>query len=471
MSAVTDRQLNSDAAWNPERRIISREPGEQTSRHDLQRSAPAPRVRCFVDVEFSRYLPRIERVDYVHNLEDDFDVIVAGTPAARTFAQLWSRCSNPAAPMIAFTDALRPRADVVLYNTNAADLATALTSVQDIARRVSCLPAIPVGLDRNGLLALALSYTRDCPIEARWQPNSPTVLEYPLLFGIDNARSVLEEMAEAGLLRRRFAERVHVCPSCQSSRLQAREVCVRCKSTFLSEEPLVHHYACAWQGTQSKFETGGGLVCPKCHKQLRHYGVDYDKPGVAITCMACGDTVAEPEVGFTCVDCNTYASAEHTNSLDWCHYDLLPDGVAILHAGQLPHAEVVERSTGGCSLRDFRLVVGRALPVARRHNRPLTAWRARIDIEDLRRQVGPRGAHQISQFVHELVLQRLREGDLVATLSDGVVVCLPETDRATAEQLAEQVTRHIKKTVRPQPTISIALTERDRIPALLEELR
>ena len=32
---------------------------------------------------------------------------------------------------------------------------------------------------------------------------------------------------------------------------------------------------------------GGDLVCPKCNRQLRHIGVDYEKPSKLFTCFNC----------------------------------------------------------------------------------------------------------------------------------------------------------------------------------------
>jgi len=432
--------------------------------------ATAQRPRCFVDRDFMRHLPRLDETDYVTDPQDDFDLIIAPNTSAHALPDLVAGCSNPAAPIIAFSNAMLPRADVVVRDSQAPTLAAAIRSVLPIAARVSALPPLPQGYERAGLLALELCYTRNCAIEARWHPNSPDLIEYPLLLGIDNPRSVLEEMADADLLRRRFCERLHACSQCGSSRLHAREVCVSCKSSNLQEEQLVHHYACAYQGTQRQFERASGYVCPKCRKQLRHYGVDYDKPGVVITCSNCGDTLAEPEVGFTCVDCGFYTAGDNAAHRDWHHYDLLADGIAALRSGRLPRHDDVETMIGGCSPREFRLFAARTLPIAQRHNRPFTIWRARFDVEDLKRQVGPRAVPQICQFVRDLVVHKLREGDLATALPAGIAVCLPETDRNHAEATVRQIMEYIGRNLQPHLKMSVELFEREQVAAVLEDL-
>jgi ribosomal protein S27E len=442
----------------------------QVLERDTRWLSSRERLRCFVDRDFIRQLPRLEEADYVADPEDDFDLIIAPNTSTQTLPELVARCSNPAAPMIAFSNSMLPRADVVVRDSQATTLLAAFRSVQPIVERVSALPPLPLGYERAGLLALELCYTRNCSIEARWQPNNPDLIEYPMLLGIDNPRAVLEEMADADLLRRRFCERLHMCARCGSSRLHAREVCGACKSSHLAEEPLVHHYACAFQGPQRLFEAASGYVCPKCRKQLRHYGVDYDKPGVVIACHSCGDTLAEPDVGFTCVDCSTYTGGDAAAQRDWHHYDLLADGVAAIRSGQLPRMDVAEGMPGGCPPREFRLFVARALAVARHHNRPFTAWRATFDVENLKTQIGPRGVPQVCQFVRDLVVHKLREGDIATALPAGIAVCLPETDRAQTEALVRQVMDYIAANLQPRLKISVELLDREQIGGMLEDL-
>ena len=36
------------------------------------------------------------------------------------------------------------------------------------------------------------------------------------------------------------------------------------------------------------------LICPKCHKKLRHIGVDYDRPAVVYTCNDCENSFTSP---------------------------------------------------------------------------------------------------------------------------------------------------------------------------------
>jgi len=427
------------------------------------------RIFCLLEDEQRRSLRSTARIEFVLDAESDFDFFIALTPSARDiFEAVLPRCGNPAAPLIAVTDAFGSRADAVVQQPTASAIAAAISSLTPLASRVRALPPILPGADRSGLLALSLAYTRNTAIEAGWQPCSSELVGYPLLFGVENARTVLEDLANGGLLRRRFHERLHVCSQCASSQLHVRESCINCHSSHLVEHALIHHYSCGFQAAQPAFEHRDGYVCPKCHKLLRHYGVDYDKPGFVTECQACGGTMAEPEVGFICLRCATYTAGDHADKRDWYHYELLADGLAALRAGALPHAEA--RLGTGYSLRDFRLLVAHALTVAERHQRPLTAWTMTIDTNALAQSVGQRGVVEICRFLFDLVRQDLGDSDIVAGLPTGVVACMSETGRTEAEAKIQWIRAQIGQSLKSKAELTFELFDREEIGSLLQSL-
>jgi hypothetical protein len=143
--------------------------------------------------------------------------------------------------------------------------------------------------------------------------------------GFQDTRSTIalaETLAEAGMLRRRFADRHSACPRCYSHRLVVREECPTCRSPNLSHAAFLHHFSCAHVGPEEAFRQGSALVCPKCQKQLRHYGKDYDKPGDALVCKQCGDTTTEPAIGFQCQDCDSHIDGDLIETADIHSYSL-----------------------------------------------------------------------------------------------------------------------------------------------------
>ncbi|WP_271898195.1 hypothetical protein [Candidatus Phyllobacterium onerii] len=154
------------------------------------------------------------------------------------------------------------------------------------------------------------------------QPNSPYYFGYKGFPNTASATMVAEALANKGWLERSFFDRYHKCAGCQSHRLTVREECPACQSPQLSEVDLIHHYSCAQLSPEATFRRGSALICPKCSKQLRHYGKDYDKPGRIQVCAQCKNTTSEPIIGFLCQDCGMHVGGDAASVSDVFSYSL-----------------------------------------------------------------------------------------------------------------------------------------------------
>jgi len=99
-------------------------------------------------------------------------------------------------------------------------------------------------------------------------------------------------------------DKVNICYDCHGSYLNFSECCTKCNSLDLKSEELVHHFRCAYVGPQSDFVKDEKLICPKCDHQLKHIGIDYDKPSEIHTCRSCNHSSQETKMKAKCVDCN-----------------------------------------------------------------------------------------------------------------------------------------------------------------------
>ncbi|MXN65832.1 hypothetical protein GR183_13035 [Stappia sp. GBMRC 2046] len=429
------------------------------------------KILCFAPERLAASLPTFGRLRFVTDRASHFDLIIAETEDdIGDFETFVAQSGNPAAPLIAFSQDFGERADFVLKDPSPNALVSAITSLLPIYARLVELPAIPRGVDRNGLLALSLAYTRERKIGAEWRPEHAEAIGYPLLRGMDNPRPVLERLADAGLLERQFCQRLHLCRHCNSSRIFAREVCISCRSSNLTESALVHHYACGTQASQTDFEQREGYVCPKCNKKLRHYGVDYDKPGAVFSCGCCGASMAEPDVGFTCSGCGGYTCGEESETRDWYHYSLLPDGLAALRAGKLPRTGFDDGQSGRLSLRDFKLITQSRLRDMRRHGRPMSVLKLDFDTADLEERIGRRGMLNVCAFALEIAVQDFHESDVTTSLPRGLAVCLADTDAAGAADVGEGIMAKLRAAVGVTMNIDTKVFEGEQIDGLLKEL-
>lgn len=330
-------------------------------------------------------------------------------------------------------------------------LAHAMAIAASVAARLDELPDLSRLPDTYALTALAVAYSRQKPISACWDFAYPEAVSYPVLVGFEQPRGLLEELASMGLLARQRFDSMHYCPSCHGSRLNVREECDECRSSDLSSSELVHHYRCAYQARVSQFQQNQLLICPKCHKQLRHYGVDYDKPATVSVCNTCGEESSEPVVGFLCTDCGQHSNAERVDTREWWHYSITPEGIAVLRRGVLPHlsleASIAQRPSG-YSLRDFVVLLRFQQALATRYKRPLVILSINItNAEAIEADSGTSGLAQVFALVVETLSQSLRQSDAVTAYGDTIYIMLPETDDTYTDQLAERLTTRMQEVV------------------------
>ena len=122
-------------------------------------------------------------------------------------------------------------------------------------------------------------------------------------------------------------EIAHSCPRCESIILLFRDACINCDSPHIDEEPLIHHFTCGFQSAESHYlATNEALLneyfCPKCHKPLRHFGVDYDKPGVIYFCNHCNESNSDTKTVLKCLKCNYMGKGEDSARVNILSYDL-----------------------------------------------------------------------------------------------------------------------------------------------------
>jgi ribosomal protein S27E len=91
-------------------------------------------------------------------------------------------------------------------------------------------------------------------------------------------------------------------------------------------EEVIHHFRCANVSPEHTYNFGGQLRCPKCHKILRHIGMDYDRPAVIHTCNICGNTFIEPKSQTLCTSCHELHDAEELIPQDVNVYEITSEG-------------------------------------------------------------------------------------------------------------------------------------------------
>ena len=219
-----------------------------------------------------------------------------------------------------------------------------------VAANVQDLIAVPNSIGETEfrkLLMVRHLYTRESEILAPTRNHQSSVgYTFPaaqILFKVKPGEEVafLEELEEAQLLTSKLIDKVNICPFCGHTQINFRELCPHCRSLNISEETTIHHFRCAYIGRESEFRQGINLTCPKCSRELRHIGVDYDKPSELMWCNDCNQNFSEPLLSCYCLACAKTFPPENTLIKRINEYKLSQDGIRAAEEGALPGSGLI----------------------------------------------------------------------------------------------------------------------------------
>lgn len=271
----------------------------------------------------------------LHEDASRFDaVLVREAAKPGDLGAVWTTKGLQVLPVIDLAGSLGHAADLDGSSLNFGETDQVIGLIADFHTRRARLHQDITYSDDLGTKILSRIYVKDAPLTPAYDPSAAGLIGYNLV--LDGALAAQEAALafNQGYLDREFFDRFHLCGSCGSSRLHVREECNTCRSADLSEEAYLHHFPCAYQGSESDFRQGDDLVCPKCRHELSHFGVDYDKPGSLMRCGSCGAVESEPQVGFVCLDCTAHMDTETADTRDVYAYKLLDRGIGYVETGR-----------------------------------------------------------------------------------------------------------------------------------------
>jgi len=405
------------------------------------------------------------RCRFVFSEEEVFEgVIVVNGHGGDEVEAIVHRSNNLLLPIANLSDAAIPFADYNGQGASRGRLEDAVDALMRICESVRQLPESIRLSDESEAIVLARIQTRDGILAPTYDANEGRLISYPAAGLIDEPWRHADQLAEAGFLSKHFFDRFHCCPSCGSSRLNVREECSACRSADLFEETTIHHFRCAHQAIERQFRQGEKLVCPKCSRELRHFGVDYDKPGLTTACRSCGHIDEDSLVGFVCIDCASKHDGQAVATRDWYEYKITAAGERALLSGQ-----VISRKDGQKdALGTFQLMVNQGLRLNSRYDKPLTILKiAFTRVDQVRRQHGERVVAQARTHALEIVRGELRDTDMVLDTEDNILVYMPETDTGQTKTPHRRLIDRIHSTLRVDLGAEASLVTAEELSDLL----
>lgn len=148
------------------------------------------------------------------------------------------------------------------------------------------------------------------PLQSKAEPSTSQLYSYPLLgafeVSTDDPVSWLTSLVQKEWIQQEsLTNRVRLCAHCKSGHLNYIDVCPACHSIDIVQQSALHCFRCGHVGAQDEFRKSLSLMCPNCLIQLRHIGVDYDRPIETQKCSDCSLLFSESKVVAECLQCGT----------------------------------------------------------------------------------------------------------------------------------------------------------------------
>lgn len=350
-----------------------------------------------------------------------------------------------------------------------------IEKIDKINSKISMIPDKELPTDKNiAFKILRFMYVRNLKLSPIRGVYSKFGYHYPKIDIFINEKDegifqILNFLEQQRLIKGDFFDKSHFCSNCYSPFLNFREVCPHCKSANLKTEDLIHHFHCAYVGSEDDFKEGNKMVCPKCKRELKHIGVDFDKPSIVYICNECSHTFQDPEIDTICFNCERRAMPENQNIKEIKHYSLtaLAENSAIFGLDTM-FASILEKELNIIPMNFFKEFVSVEVERIKRYKKSVSSL-ALLLIEDLDKiyiEFGER-AKDIFSELSIIIKSVLRTSDVITSLNDSIfIMLLVETPKEGAEiamnkrlksRIEELLQNNLKKT--PNLVIKVAIID------------
>lgn len=286
-------------------------------------------------------------------------------------------------------------------------------------------------------------------------PDKTHLYEYPLTkaFGINQVEtfSHLKKMKTKNWFETiKMCNRVRFCPSCQSGHINYIDQCPQCQSIEIDLQASLHCFNCGHINTQEAFTKSSLLRCPNCYENLRHIGVDYDRPIENQHCSDCDTLFIDAKVQAACFTCGEAHDVDELQAKNIYSYKLSSLGRRLVAQGKIgPHLELV--NSDNITSSRFLWLLDWQNKLAARHKLDHTLMSIEIiNIEEFITSVGDTKGYSHIAELQERIGGIVRETDSCANVFDNTIyIFFPHSHQSKLTSFPEKINRlndlHIEK--------------------------
>jgi len=286
----------------------------------------------------------------------------------------------------------------------------------------------------------------------------------------------LKHLSDNRVLKTEFFDKILVCPFCFHHDINIRETSPADHSVDISVHDAFHHYRCGYVGTEDEFLQGIRYICPKCFQELKHIGVDYDRPGKVYVSNTSKEKFVEPVIYCQCRNCKKLFDANDAVRQDIYAFVVTDRALDVVAEGAFTEIsleqELIDQDVRVYNVGYFRNRLGEEVGRCKTFNRHLSIiLMSIINFDSLLTGDGEAVTKRKLQELTLLLKQSLWGVDIPARYDkNDFITLLPEAERSRAESIVKALTNKMPDGLEVGFKIVSFPDDADTEEALLEKL-
>ncbi|HAT8371142.1 TPA: GGDEF domain-containing protein [Legionella pneumophila] len=329
-----------------------------------------------------------------------------------------------------------------------------LMKASEIQNRISLISNKEFANEMELLLLSYLFCRESFVLKGHFNHQEPSGFSYSLLNvlfqknTIDDSWAFLQSMVTRNLLKHEhLVDEIQICPHCKGGLLNFKNCCPNCQSVDVTPQQFVHCFTCGNIGPVSSFLKHEQLSCDRCNSQLRHIGIDYDKPLEDKSCNHCGFYFFEAEVTTICLICLRLIKPNDLETRKLYEYSIARRGEQFVKGTEQTVFQNIEHFFKMIDFHSFMILLNWQIKLSKRYEQHIFMLLL-LKVSNIERVIEEQGilnTEKILEQFFERLCNIFRDSDLVTRENSSLLFFLPMTPEEGKHFIFEKVKEFTEK--------------------------